>query len=89
MGKLSNLFDPCGKLPTNDMLLSTAKVENNNLVASVCPFGWVCGTYVVHPFVGTGLHCAPSTGLHCAPMTCVVHYGAQGGPTTEKKRART
>ena len=37
---------------------------------------WVCESYVVHHLVGTG--------LRCAPPTCVVHYGAQGGPTFVK-----
>ena len=38
---------------------------------SVCTSVRICGTYVVHHFVGTQ--------LCCAPLTCVVHHGAQRG----------
>ncbi len=37
-----------------------------------------CGSYVVHHFNGRG--------LRCAPLTCIVHYGAQGGPMSLRSR---
>ncbi len=43
------------------------------MVSSVCVCVCVCTClYVVHHFVGTG--------VHCALPTCFVHHGAQGGP---------
>ena len=38
-------------------------------VASIGPSVWVCGSFVVHHFCGTG--------LCCVPLTCIVHHQTQ------------
>ena len=47
------------------------------MVPSVGLSVWVCGSYVVHHLVSTGLHCAPLTYIvhHQAALCTMVHKG--------------
>ncbi len=72
------LHDMCSASIRSLIFFPSCVSGGGNRIGPVCLSVWVCETYVVHHFLGTG--------LHCAPPICVVHHGAQGGSMSVRSK---